>query len=77
MILDCPHCRKRLIQRSATGQPLIRTRLLLLEKGALRVQCRHCRAEVEIEAHLSKQLMKALWPLSDDSAQVVLPRIIA
>jgi len=60
--LDCPHCRRRVVQMGKDGLVKIRTSLLWFRKSDAHatVICRYCGHAVPVEIMLSSGLLKSI-----------------
>ena len=56
----CPHCRERVLQKSADGVKLRTTMVIFQEDGHALIKCRKCKADFLIEATLGDDLRKSL-----------------
>ncbi|RVT91432.1 hypothetical protein EOD42_22515 [Rhodovarius crocodyli] len=58
--MKCRHCAANLGQISATGEPLIRSRGILLKAEGVSMICPKCKGDVPVEGELAKALSARL-----------------
>lgn len=58
--MKCPHCLAALGHINAAGEPLIRTRGMVLKAQGVSVICPKCKGDVPVEGEMAKALSARL-----------------
>ena len=56
----CPHCQSNLAQRSMNGDPMMRTRGLVIKSTGLALICPKCKGDVPVSLDVMNQLHKTV-----------------